>query len=171
MKNSKPGEHLDPRNMSHLLTSYSGRGFKSRLALHSSQGIVPSHRAEHNLNQCQPKQNPRARMNWFTLPKTKALGANTCDTVCLRELKMATKIRQFYRLNFVLSANISFSRKPIFVLPLRLPITVTLYKLRLSAYRNFSALVYHHRYDLASLFTAYQNHCETASCIIPRFPV
>jgi len=48
---------------------------------------------------------------------------------------MATKIRQFYRLNFVLYANIPFSRKPIFMLPLRLAIKVTLYKQRLSAFQ------------------------------------
>ena len=87
----------------------------------------------------------------------------------LRKLKMATKVRQFYRLNFALSANIPFSRKPIFVLPLRLPIKVTLHTLSLSAYRNFSALLYHHRYDLASFFKACHNYCETASCTIPRF--
>ena len=137
-----------------LLTSYPGRGFKSPSALHSSQWIVPSYRAVHNLNQCHSKQNPRAQMNRFTLPKTNSSPRRKhvwhCVSLC--KLKMATKIRQFYRPNFVSSANIPLSRKPTFMLPLRLPIKVTLYKLRLSAYRNFSALLYHHRHDLASFF-------------------
>ena len=55
------------------------------------------------------------------------------------------------------------------MLPLRSPIKVTLFKLRLSAYRNFNALLYHHRYDLHLFFTAYHNYFETASCTIPQF--
>jgi hypothetical protein len=55
------------------------------------------------------------------------------------------------------------------MLPLRLPIKVTLYKLRLSAYRNLSALLYHHRYDLASFFTAYHNYCENVRTPFPDF--